>query len=251
MRLRTRLAGFIGILLVGVLSKPTFSEAEFSVEKAEDGPALFFVLQSDTLPITSLSELAIHTLKPQLETIPGVSEIRVVGAKRLLVRMRISGVSLSKRNLDIKRIDDLLTKLDLHFTPVQNDPWLREQIIDTGKPKIDVDTLSQLVVTTSADGSTIRLQDLVQFEIGAQQGLRDLEYLGKPAVALAVHRKDKDYPIGFAIALSGIVPKLNVLLPVGTKIEMVKATELSIKASTGLAPLIHSPSSDRLALNQN
>ena len=232
MGFRARHAGFIWICILVLFATPIYSDVDFSVEKPEDGPSLFFVLQSETLPITSLSELAIHTLKPQLETIPGVSEIRVVGAKRILVRMRISGVSLSKRGLDIKQIDDLLAKLDLHFSPAKNDPWVREQIVDTGKPKVDVDTLSQLVVATSPDGSNTRLNDVVQFEIGAQQGLRDLEYLGKPAVALGVYRKNKDYPLGLAIAISGIVPQLNVLLPAGTKIEMVKPAALSIKAST-------------------
>ena len=193
--------------------------------------------------------MAVNQLQPKMETWTGIDHVKVVGAKRLLVRLRISGVSLSKLNLDVKRVDELLAKMDLHFTPSKNDPWVRERIINTSRQTIGVDTLGDLIVSTDTAGSTVRLKDVAQFELGTQESLREAQYLAKPVVALAIYRKTGSYPIGFVLSLVRQFGGLQALLPPDVKIEMVEPAALSIKAAAGSVPPHIPKSLNRLAAN--
>lgn len=157
------------------------------VEKADadSQPILFLSLRSNQRSILEVSDLADRLIRERMETIPGVSSVRIFGEKRYAMRLWMDPVKLAVHNL----------------TPVDVQDALDAQNVDLPSGRLE-GTATELSLRTLGRLNTPEDFEnlIIKEEAGRQIHFRDIGYAELGAENLRTGTKtDLVYSIGVAI----------------------------------------------------
>jgi len=157
------------------------------VEKADadSRPILFLSLQSETRDILEVSDIADRLVRERMETIPGVSAVRIFGEKRYSMRLWMDPV-----------------KLAMHaITPEDIQAALDAQNVDLPSGRIDGESVELSLRTLGQLGTPQEFEELVLRREGGRQILfRDVGYAELAPENLRTVSKSGGLPrIGVAI----------------------------------------------------
>ena len=141
---------------------------------ANSDPIVFIPLQSSTRSIMELSDYAANVLVEKLQTIPGVSEVRIFGDKRPSMRLWIDPVKLVAHGLTVQDIQNALNRenVDLPAGKLRGDAT--ELTVKTfGRLQTEEDFNNMIVkqslaMTGTGVGQTIRFRDLGEAVLGPE-----------------------------------------------------------------------------------
>ncbi len=157
------------------------------VEKADadSSPILFLSMRSDQRSILDVSNLADRLIRERMETIPGVSSVRIFGEKRYAMRLWMDPVKLAVHGL---------TPLDVQSALDAQNVDLPSGRLEGLSTELSLRTLGRL--NTPEDFENL----IVKEEGGRQIHFRDVGYaeLGAENVRTGVKR-DLVYSIGVAV----------------------------------------------------
>ena len=152
------------------------------------------------LPIMTLSatanmdskqfyDLIDKKLQPLLSRLPGVAQISLIGGQEREIQVNIDPNKLEAYKLSINQIRQTVTNANLDF-PTGKVKTADQQILIrlAGKYK-DVDQLRNLVLTTTADGTQIRLRDVADVQDSQKDVDRMARVDGTNAIALQVQKQ--------------------------------------------------------------
>ncbi|TNE65083.1 MAG: efflux RND transporter permease subunit [Bacteroidetes bacterium] len=143
-------------------SPPVVTKAD-----ANSDPIVFIPIQSSTRSVMELSDFAENVLVEKLQTIPGVSEVRIYGQKRPAMRLWIDPVKLAAHGLTVQDIQTALNRenVDLPAGKLRGDAT--ELTVKTfGRLQTEEDFNNMIVYQT--DGQTIRFRDLGEAVLGPE-----------------------------------------------------------------------------------
>ena len=155
----------------------------------------------DDLPIMTLSatanmdskqfyDLIDKKLQPLLSRLPGVAQISLIGGQEREIQVNIDPKKLEAYKLSLLQVRQLITNANLDF-PTGKVKTQDQQILVrlAGKYK-DVDQLRNLVLSTTATGTQIRLKDVAD----VQDAQKDVDRLarvdGTSSIALMVQKQN-------------------------------------------------------------
>lgn len=145
---------------------PVVSKAD-----ANSDPIMFIPIQSSTRSVMELSDYAANVLAEQLQTIPGVSEVRIFGDKRPAMRLWIDPVKLAAHNVTVQDIQNALNRenVDLPAGKLRGDAT--ELTVKTfGRLLTEEDFNNMIVRQAPANqgGATIRFRDIGEAVLGPE-----------------------------------------------------------------------------------
>jgi multidrug efflux pump len=147
---------------------PVVSKAD-----ANSDPIMFIPIQSSTRSVMELSDYAENVLAEKLQTIPGVSEVRIFGEKRPSMRLWINPVKLVAHGVTVQDIQNALNRenVDLPAGKLRGDAT--ELTVKTfGRLQTEEDFNNMIVKQTPASGGgggqTIRFRDLGEAVLGPE-----------------------------------------------------------------------------------
>jgi len=145
---------------------PVVSKAD-----ANSDPIMFIPIQSSTRSVMELSDYAANVLAEKLQTIPGVSEVRIFGDKRPAMRLWIDPVKLAAYGLTIQDIQNALNRenVDLPAGKLRGDAT--ELTVKTfGRLETEEDFNNMIVrqAPPGQGGATIRFRDLGEAVLGPE-----------------------------------------------------------------------------------
>lgn len=154
----------------------------------------------DDLPIMTLSatanmdgkqfyDLVDKKLQPVLSRLPGVAQISLIGGQEREIQVNIDPKKLEGYKLSLLQVRQLITNANLDF-PTGKAKTGKDQILIrlAGKYK-DVDQLRNLVLTTTADGSQIRLKDIADIQDAQKDAERIARVDGVSSIAMQVQKQ--------------------------------------------------------------
>jgi multidrug efflux pump subunit AcrB len=152
-------------------------------------PILGYSLTSNTVPLSTLWEIATYDLKPSLNRLDGVSTVTVQGEQipnfEIVpdpARLAVAGVT----------INDLLTAVqntDLIDSPGLYQTQHELVLALVGSQPHDTSQLAQIVVKNTAAGVPIRIADVAQVRQSIEPMYTLVRADGKPAVLLNIARR--------------------------------------------------------------
>lgn len=170
-------------------------------------PILSIVVAGDA-SIRELSQYADDVVKPQIESLPGVGNVRLVGDRRREVRVWLRGDMLRAYNLTVNEVLDALRDENLEPPSGRVETGPQEVIVKTKGKFQQVSDFEQLVVCTR-NGVPIHLRNVAWVEDG-QEDFRSLARLnGRRAVALLVRRQSGKNVVRVADAVKQQVAQLQ------------------------------------------
>lgn len=157
------------------------------VEKADadSSPILFLSMRSDTRDILEVSDLADRLIRERMETIPGVSSVRIFGEKRFAMRLWMDPVKLA-----VHRV----TPIDVQTALDAQNVDLPSGRLEGGTTELSLRTLGRL--NTPEDFESL----IVKEEAGRQIHFRDIGHAELAAENLRTGTKEgRLFSIGVAV----------------------------------------------------
>lgn len=164
---------------------------------ADDTPIIFMYVQSNTKDILDVNAFATNVIKERIQTIPGVSSVRIFGERRYAMRMWLDPEKLAAYKL---------TPLDVRTALEKENVELPSGRIEGDKTELTIRTLGRLknagefndLIVKEINGTIIRFKDVGYAILGPENERQSLKRAGLLGVGVAVTMQ----PGGNAIDIS-------------------------------------------------
>jgi multidrug efflux pump len=191
------------------------------VQRADRPYATFYL--SFTSPDRSVPELTdwlSRTLAPQLSTLEGVQRISYEGARPLAMRVWIDPDRLAARNLSPGDVHDALRRNNYLAAVGQTKGNLVQLNLLANTDLRAVDEFENLIVADRG-GAIVRLSDVAQVELGAEEAAVVAKYNGQQSVYLGVWSLPGSNEIEVAQHLRDEMERIEPTLPADIEMRLV------------------------------
>lgn len=152
---------------------------------ADDSPIIFMYVQSDSKNILEVNDFATNVIKERIQTIPGVSTVRIFGERKYAMRMWLDPDKLAAYKLSPLDVQTALTKENVELPSGRIEGNNTELTIRTFGRLKSVSEFNNLVIKQE-EGSIVRFKDIGFAELGAENERTSLKRGGIPGVGVAV-----------------------------------------------------------------
>ncbi|MCH8548568.1 MAG: efflux RND transporter permease subunit [Balneolaceae bacterium] len=159
---------------------PTVRKAD-----ADASPIIFLNVNSNARDLLELTDIADRVFKEQLQTIPGVSEIRIWGAKEYSMRLWMDPLRLAAYGITPLDVRNALDTQNVELPSGRIEGMVTELSVRTMGRLTTVEEFNNLIVKEEA-GRTVRFRDIGYAELEAQNMRTVLKRDGVPMVGVVV-----------------------------------------------------------------
>ncbi|MGY4223183.1 hydrophobe/amphiphile efflux-1 (HAE1) family protein [Bradyrhizobium sp. USDA 4503] len=214
----------------GQLPKNMPSPPIFRKINPADVPVLLIALTSDTQPLTKVNDYADSILAQKLSQVPGVSLVTIGGAQKPSIRVQVNPAKLAAAGLDLEQLRATLGVATVNqpkgalygaqqsFTLATNDQILTAKGYDD-------------LIIAYRHGAPLRLRDVGQAIVAAEDITLHGWFNDKPAVVLAIQRQPGANVIATVDRIKQLLPQLISGLPSDIKVEIASDRTQTIRAS--------------------
>ena len=182
-------------------------------------PIIGYSLQSNTVPMSQLWELATYQLKPALNRLDGVSTVTVQGDQIPNFEIVPDSGKLITTGVTITDISNAIQNTNLIDSPglYQTDHELVLALV--GAQAHDADQLAQITVKTTAAGVPIRIGDIANVHSSIEPVYAMVRADGHPAVLINIARQPTSNTVTVADEVSDKIAELKKTLPPGVTLK--------------------------------
>lgn len=157
------------------------------VEKSDaNGEALVFMtVSSESRDVLEVSDIASNVIKEKIQTIPGVSNVRVFGEKKYAMRLWLDPLKMAAANITPQDVQNALTRENVELPSGRIEGDNTELSVRTSGLLENVHDFNNLLIRET-NNKFIRLSDIGYAELGAENPRTGLKRFNVPMVGVAV-----------------------------------------------------------------
>ena len=198
-------------------------------QDADADAILILALQSDNRSLIELTDFAINVFKERLQTISGVSDIRIFGEKRYAMRLQLYPERLTAFQIAPTDIRNALTRENVELPSGRIEGYERELTIRTLGRLTSEEDFNNLLIKES-DGVLVRLKDVGRAVLTAENlksSLRGED--GVQQIALAIQPQPGSNHIAIADEFYKRVEQLKNEVPKDLKMFLIHDSTVNIR----------------------
>ncbi|MCB9704070.1 MAG: efflux RND transporter permease subunit [Myxococcales bacterium] len=179
------------------------------VQKLDTGsaPVLSVALAGD-LPIQELTKIADDTVKQQIQQVPGVGEVSLVGGREREIKVLVEPRRLVGYGLTVDDVAGAIQSQSLEMPAGYVKLGGRELTVKTRGEARSPEEIGEIVIT-GAGGAAIRVRDVAEVVDGVEDA-RSASFLnGEPAVSLVVRKQSGANTVEIAARAREALEKLG------------------------------------------
>jgi HAE1 family hydrophobic/amphiphilic exporter-1 len=192
-------------------------------------PILYLAL-TGTAPVQDLTQLAEDEVKPALQRITGVGSIDIVGGRKREIAIEVDPVRLRSYGLAASDVSQAIAAQSINIPGGRTLEPGRERVVKLETEARSVDELRDLVLASPA-GHPIRVQDVANVVDGPAEARSSAALNRKSAIALVLKKQSDANTVAVAERVKEELPRLEKLLPPGSKIQVVTDNARFIRSS--------------------
>lgn len=207
------------------MDPPSVSKAD-----ANSDAILVVTVQSDQRNLLDISDIAANTIKKQLQTIPGVSEIRIWGERKYAMRLWMDPAKLSAYGLTPIDIKSALDKENVELPSGSVEGNTTEVTVRTLGRFSTEEEFNNLIIRSIA-GRMIRFSDIGRASLEAENIKTILRTDGKPMFGVAITPQPGSNHIAIAKEFYKRIELIKKDLPDDLQLKVILDTTIAIKDS--------------------
>jgi CzcA family heavy metal efflux pump len=185
------------------------------------GEIMLIAMSSETVDAMTLRELADFTVRPQLLTVSGVSQVIPIGGEVRQYRVvpdpgRMVTLDISLEDIE-SAISHFGTSTGGGFVNLQAREYLIRNIGRTTK----IENLRSLVVA-HRDGQSVTLQQVAEVGFAPRPKRGEAGFNGKPAVILSIQKQPNADTVAITEEVESMLPGLQQVMPEGVSVTDVQ-----------------------------
>lgn len=204
---------------------------------ADSAPIMELVVYGDdTIPLTTLHDVAENTLKSAFENVPGVALAEVFGGSESEVKIEVDPLKMSSFHISSSEIVQALKENNLqksagHIKDEDRQFSLTTQAFLKNPKEFGDIVIGKYSPSAKAEAKYIFLRDIAKIEMGKGEEEAAVFYNGKPAVSIAVRPQPNANPIEISKNVFERIGKLEKMLPKGVRVEVAVDNSIYVKKS--------------------
>jgi multidrug efflux pump len=212
-------------LLPDEITEPMVQKVE-----ADAQPVIWLAFYSERYSAMEITDVLERVIKDRLQTIPGVSEVQVRGARTFAMRIWLDPEKLAAHNLTVQDVEDALRRQNVEIPAGRIESQQREFTVLSETDMNTPEQFNQLILDDS-QGYLLRLTDVGYAEIAARDERSIVRYKGQPAVSMGMIKQATANPLDISDGLAAAMPDVLALLPDGMHVQVANHNSLLIRES--------------------
>ncbi len=198
--------------------------------EADAQPIIWLAFSSDRHTPLEVSDFADRRVKDPLQVIPGVANVMIFGERRYSMRVWLDRAKMAAYQVTTQDIEQALRQQNLEVPAGRIESKDREFSILNETDLGSIEEFEQIIIRHE-DGYPIRLQDIADVRIGAENERQISRFKGQTAVALGVVKQSTANPLEVSQAIRADLPNIRELLPEGMEVDVAYDSALFIEES--------------------
>lgn len=198
--------------------------------EADAQPILYLAFYSDRHSTLDITDHADRYVKDQLQTLPGVAEVRLFGERRYAMRIWLDPERLAAFGVTPQDVEAALRRQNVEVPSGRIESVAREFTVLSETDLRTPDEFENLILRRDR-GYLVRLKDVGRAQLGPLDERRVARYKGNLTIALGVVKQATANPLEVSKAVAREMPRVLAGLPDGMKVEVAYDKSLFIDAS--------------------
>ena len=185
------------------------------------GEIMLIAMTSETVDPMTLREIGDFTVRPQLLTLPGVSQVIPIGGEVRQYRVVPDPRRMATLDLSFEAVEKSLQQFGSNTGGGFVDLRAREYLIRNIARTTKIEDLRNLVVAYRG-GQSIFLSQVAAVDFAARTKRGDAGFQGRPAVILAVQKQPNADTVRITRQIEAMLPELQREMPDGVRVTDVQ-----------------------------
>jgi multidrug efflux pump len=193
-------------------------------------PIIWISLSSDRHSTLELSDLAERVLKDQLQRLPGVGNIFIGGERRYAMRVWLDPQRMAARGLTTQDVEAAIRAANAEIPGGRVEGEQREFSVRTMGELQRPEEFARIVVWQEGD-DVVRLADVAEVEVGAEDDRTVTRFNGQPAIGLGVVKQKNASTVAVAQQIRAALPRVSESLEPGMRLDIAYDSAIFIEES--------------------
>lgn len=194
---------------------PEVQKADVSTQSV-----MWLVLTSDTMSQLDLTDYAERVLVDQLSVVDGVAQVRVGGQRRYAMRIWLDRNRMAAHRVTVGDIEDALRRENVQLPAGRLESSQREFSLRTLTGYATPEDFRRLAIGSGPDGYVVRLGDVAEVEIGAQNTRNAARANTVPAVSIGIEQQSRANTVAVSEGVMAAIARIRPTLPEGIRLEV-------------------------------
>ena len=207
------------------IEEPVIAKVE-----ADAFPVIQLAFSSESMTPLQINDLVNRIVKPRLQTVTGVADVRIFGERKYAMRVWLDTDKLASYRLTTQDVEDAIRRSNLELPAGRIESQQREFSVTS---QTDLTRPAQFgeIVIKNVNGFSVRVRDVARVEEGAADERTAVRLNGRSAVAVGVIRQATANPLDLSKGVQEAIPKLKADLPPDVLIDIANDNSVFIDRS--------------------
>jgi multidrug efflux pump len=180
---------------------------------------VWLALSSQRHDNLELSEVADRILKERLQRLPGVGSVILGGERRYAMRVWLDPQRIAARGLTPADVERAIRAENAEIPAGRVEGAQREFAVRT-RGELDTPEEFGAIIVKQDGEDLVRLSDVAEVTLGAQDERTAVRFNGQPAVGLGIVKQSKASTLEVAAGVRQALPGLATMLPEGMRLDV-------------------------------
>ncbi len=207
------------------IEEPVISKVE-----ADAFPVIQVGFSSESLSALEINDLVNRIVKPRLQTVTGVADVRIFGERKYAMRVWLDSDKMASYRLTTQDVEDAIRRSNLELPAGRIESQQREFTVTSQTNLVKPGQFGDIVVK-NINGFSVKVRDVARVQEGAADERTAVRLNGRPAVAVGVIRQATANPLDLSKGVRDVLPKLRADLPADLRVEIANDNSVFIDRS--------------------
>ena len=207
------------------IEEPVIAKVE-----ADAFPVIQIAFSSESLTPLQINDLVNRIVKPRLQTVTGVADVRIFGERKYAMRVWLDTDRLASYRLTTQDVEDAIRRSNLELPAGRIESQQREFSVTSQTDLVRPAQFGEVVIK-NVNGFTVKVKDVARVEEGAADERTAVRLNGRSAVAVGVIRQATANPLDLSTGVREVLPKLKADLPPDVLIDIANDNSVFIDRS--------------------
>jgi multidrug efflux pump len=207
------------------IEEPVIAKVE-----ADAFPVIWLAFSSETLSPLQISDLINRVVKPRLQTVTGVADVRIFGERKYAMRVWLDAERMAAYRLTSQDVEDAIRRNNLELPAGRIESQLREFSVTSQTDLIRAGQFGDITIR-NVNGFPIKIRDVAKVEEAAADDRSRVRLNGITAISAGVIRQATANPLDLSKGVREMMPKLQQDLPSDVLISVANDNSVFIDKS--------------------
>jgi len=207
------------------IEEPVIAKVE-----ADAFPVIQIAFSSDSMTQLQINDLVNRVVKPRLQTVTGVADVRIFGERKYAMRVWLDSDKLAAFRLTSQDVEDAIRRSNLELPAGRIESQQREFSVSAQTNLLRPNQFAEIVVKT-VNGFPVKIRDVARVQEAAADERTAVRLNGRAAVAVGVIRQATANPLDLSKGVREALPKLKADMPADMVIDVANDNSVFIDRS--------------------